>query len=299
MNRKIEILKYISKENKGIEIAPWHSPIAPKKEGYNCLILDVFDTSRLIENAKSAGLSQEQIDNIECVDIVSNSIELDKVIDIRGEIGTFDYIISSHNFEHIPNPIKFLRASGRVLKNNGNLSMAIPDKRACFDYFNPITTLGTWLNSYIENQIKPNLQQIFERNYVRAAYHNGNNIVESFEINTDPSKIIPSMDLKNSFALWKYQKLTNDDAYIDCHCSYFTPSSLRLLVEEVHYLGLSPFSIIEVSKAYGNEFFVHLINTGYKSYNEAEENEFLRRRRELLHNIHDECAMQSQKIHLF
>lgn len=45
------LLANISRHMKGIEIAPYHRPIAPKSQGYNCLTLDIFDTNTLRERA--------------------------------------------------------------------------------------------------------------------------------------------------------------------------------------------------------------------------------------------------------
>jgi hypothetical protein len=46
------LLKFIDKNMKGIEIAPFHRPIAPKSQGFNCLSLDIFDTQALKERAR-------------------------------------------------------------------------------------------------------------------------------------------------------------------------------------------------------------------------------------------------------
>ena len=51
MDRRDAILKYITKEQRGIEIGPWFNPLAPKREGYSCLALDVFDSETLRKRA--------------------------------------------------------------------------------------------------------------------------------------------------------------------------------------------------------------------------------------------------------
>lgn len=47
MDRNSLILRFVDKEMLGVEIGPWHSPIAPKALGYDCLSLDVADTETL------------------------------------------------------------------------------------------------------------------------------------------------------------------------------------------------------------------------------------------------------------
>lgn len=97
--RKEQILKYVTKDLKGIEVAPWHQPIAPKKEGFNILTLDIFNTAVLREKAAAdPNISTEFLKNIEEVDFVTSALDIDLAVEEIGELGTFNYIISSHNF---------------------------------------------------------------------------------------------------------------------------------------------------------------------------------------------------------
>ncbi len=107
MDRRDAITKYITKDMRGLEVGPWFAPLAAKKGGYNCLSVDVFDADALRERARNdSNISDEVLSNIEEVDLLGTSTEIASLIEARGEIGTYDYIISSHNFEHLPNPIK-------------------------------------------------------------------------------------------------------------------------------------------------------------------------------------------------
>ena len=150
MDRREQIAKHISREMRGIEIAPWHSPIVPKREGYNCVTLDFFDTATLHQRAKDdPQVNDTLLERIEDVDIVGSAVDIKSLVEARGELGAFDYIISSHNFEHLPNPVKFLQGCSEVLKPDGMLSMAVPDKRGCFDYFKPYSTTADFVEAYL------------------------------------------------------------------------------------------------------------------------------------------------------
>ena len=154
MTRQQHITKYISKAMRGIEIAPWHSPIVPKREGYNCVTLDFFDTATLHQRAKDdPQVNDTLLERIEDVDIVGSAVDIKSLVEARGELGAFDYIISSHNFEHLPNPVKFLQGCSEVLKPDGMLSMAVPDKRGCFDYFKPHSTTADFIEAFFENRL--------------------------------------------------------------------------------------------------------------------------------------------------
>ena len=136
MDRNAEILRHVSLSDLGIEIGPWHSPLAPKARGYNCLSMDVFDTDTLRARAAADPLVPDDVARrIEHVDLVGGAGSLRTLAEDRCIAGHVSYIISSHNIEHIPDPITFLQDCGTVLKPGGYLSMAIPDRRACFDFF--------------------------------------------------------------------------------------------------------------------------------------------------------------------
>jgi SAM-dependent methyltransferase len=53
----------------------------------------------------------------------------------------YDFVLSSHNLEHIANPIKALHNWKRVLKPQGFLVLVLPDKHRTFDYLRPVTPL--------------------------------------------------------------------------------------------------------------------------------------------------------------
>jgi SAM-dependent methyltransferase len=122
--------------------------------------------------------------------LFGSSTEIFDIVAARGELSSFDYIISSHNFEHLPNPINFLQGCEKVHKPRGYLSMTLPDKRACFDDFRPISTLGSWLDAYLENRSRPTPAQSFEQSSLHCRYSTEGDEFSSFEINKDPARII-------------------------------------------------------------------------------------------------------------
>ncbi|QTD45762.1 class I SAM-dependent methyltransferase [Ottowia testudinis] len=251
--REQKILRYINLSMRGIEIAPYHNPLAPKAKGYNCLTLDVFDFDRLKENAKNDPNVKDKIDLIEPVDIVTSATELDIAIERRGELGTFDYIISSHNFEHLPNPIRFLLACGRTLKPGGILSMAIPNKRFTFDYARSLSRFIDVFRAFHENHIKPDLWTLFDfnasfaENVPTTPQHPGtpkyaNQVTDAFS------------DLKKRLASDAPQD------YMDAHVWVFTPESFTSIMLDCMILGLIPLSLVQIEEA-GFEFYAHFKNT--------------------------------------
>ena len=293
MDRREQLLKHITKRQKGIEIGPWYAPLAAKREGYNCLSFDVFDTETLKRNAEEyPDVDNSCVSSIEAVDIVGSSTEIYDIIAARGELLTFDYILSSHNFEHLPNPIKFLQGCEQVLKLGGYLSMAVPDKRTCFDYFRPASTLGSWLEAYTNNCIRPTAVQFFEMGISYCTYSDeGDEESTSFSLANNPRKINPQKVLKKNFDTYMKRKGTEDVNYWDTHCWTFTPSSLYSILLDVIFLKLVNFDVEEITENNGNEFYVHLRKVESRTF---EDSEFYAKRESLLRSVIDETAYNSR-----
>jgi SAM-dependent methyltransferase len=258
MDRQDAILKYATKQHRGIEIGPWFNPLAPKRDGYQCLALDVFDSETLRKRAADdPNISDAAAAMIEDVDLVGSSDHIGELVRARGEAGTFDYIVSSHNFEHLPNPIRFLQGCATALKPSGVLSMAIPDRRACFDYFRPVTRLSEWIEAFIEDRSKPSRAQDFDSRELFARFDDGEQRAFAFFRNCCPEKVAAELDLDVVFGDWMERLRVDDENYYDAHCSVFTPSSFELLIRDAAYLGQASFEIIEIVDA-GCEFHAHL-----------------------------------------
>ncbi len=291
MDRNETLRRHIKADGLGIEVAPYFTPIMPKRAGYNCLSLDVFDTATLIDKAKiDPNIPDSQVADIEEVDLVGSATEIEALVNARNQLGHFDYIISSHNFEHLPNPIKFLQGCGKVLKPGGVLTMAIPDRRACFDYFRPYTTLGEWIEAFKENRTQPTNAQTFDWLQLFSNLHVDNNKVGAFGLSDDRAKIQVEDSLLAAFGSWNERERAGDTSYQDTHCSVFTRWSFILLINDCYFLGLSPFSCEEVSELYGCEFHAHLKNVGYLKPEDRNTERFYAFRQMALQKIMKETA---------
>jgi SAM-dependent methyltransferase len=291
MDRLAEILKFASKTAKGVEIAPWFAPIAAKSAGYNVTILDVFPTEELRRRAAAdPNIPKDSINRIETVDFVGSAVEIATIVGATDQLGTFDYIISSHNFEHLPNPIKFLQGCQKVLKPGGVLSMAIPDHRACFDHFRPHTTIADWLEAYFENRQRPKLSQIFAQTSYACELKNPPGRETAFFVDDNAAEMRPNEVLRESYNDWLAARDSNDSIYRDAHCSVLTISSIQLLVAEAKFLGLIDFDVKAVAGLNGCEFFIHLQNGPARPDSDTD---FYAKRSRLFQQVADEIAKSS------
>lgn len=63
----------------------------------------------------------------------------------------YDFILSSHNLEHIANPIKALLEWKRVIKRNGYLLIILPNKLGTFDIQREYTSLEHLIDDFKNN----------------------------------------------------------------------------------------------------------------------------------------------------
>jgi SAM-dependent methyltransferase len=282
MDRRAVLLKGITKDMLGIEIGPYHQPLVPKREGYRSLSLDVFDTETLRRNAAAdSAITKKEAEQIEEVDLVGSAPRLAEIVETKGLVGQCDYIISSHNLEHIPDPIRFLQGCEKALKPQGFLSMAVPDKRCCFDYYRPLSMTGDLLEAYFEKRERPSRAQIFQVEALDCRFRDKGVEGFSFDLGADPALIEPFQHLKGSFDNWQASFSAADVTYRDSHCWAMTPSSFELIAREIQFLGLTKLGIESVTGPHGNEFYIRFVNGAPV----PESAEFYARRAALLREI--------------
>ncbi len=148
MTRKEKVLRHINQNGHGIEIGPSHNPIAPKREGYKVHIIDHMSREQLITKYKEHHVN---LDNIEEVDFVWQG---GNYSELTGKSKYYDWIIASHVIEHTPDLICFLNDCDTILKDDGVISLVVPDKRYYFDHYRPITGISKIIDSHVsENNI--------------------------------------------------------------------------------------------------------------------------------------------------
>ena len=90
MDRLAELLRFVPKDGKGLEIAPWFVPIAPRRAGYRCASLDILDQEQLIRRAAvDRNIPSERLALIEKVDFVGNAVDIADIVAEKGELGSF------------------------------------------------------------------------------------------------------------------------------------------------------------------------------------------------------------------
>lgn len=74
----------------------------------------------------------------------------------------YDFALSSHNLEHIANPLKALFELKRVIKKGGYIIIILPEKSKCFDHNRQYTTFDVLLDKYKRNVGEDNLDSLVD-----------------------------------------------------------------------------------------------------------------------------------------
>lgn len=242
--RERAVFYLIDKQGFGLEIGPSHNPIAPKKNGYNVHILDHLSANDLRIKYQDHGLN---LDNIEEVDFIWSGQPLHELI---GRKHCYDWIIASHVIEHLPDLISFLQQSEQLLKPNGVLSLVVPDKRYCFDYFQPVSSTGMLLDVHKQKRTHPTPGQVFDH-FANKATANG---AGAWSPNYKKGADALMYTIERANAQW-HKAITTDD-YVDVHCWRFTPESFALILSDINRLGLVKLVIQASFPTNGCEFYV-------------------------------------------
>ncbi len=255
-NRYKKMLLGIRKDQLGLEIGPSHRPVAPKREGYQVEILDYLTKDELIEKYKSHHVNVNAIEEVDYVWKGGSYSQL------TGKREYYDYILSSHSIEHSTNFIEFLKDCSNMVKNNGVISLAIPDKRQCFDHFRQVTTIGTVLDDYFQGK----------------EYHSPG-IVGEYLLNSVKRNQKLSWDKKRFQKNWSanfafihdysyagecIKDVLDKETYMDIHHYVFTDASFCLLILDLGVLGFIDLVVERCFQTVGNEFIVTLKKTKEK-----------------------------------
>lgn len=115
----------------GLEIGALHNPL-PLPPQAQVRYVDRFDVIELRRH-----YPELHGQSFVPIDIVDDGEKLTTVED-----GSQDFVIANHFLEHCEDPIGTLKNHFRVLRPDGFLYLAVPDKRFTFDANRPLTPLG-------------------------------------------------------------------------------------------------------------------------------------------------------------
>ena len=240
-DRVIKLKEDLKLSGIGLEIGVLVAPIIKKNES-KVYYVDYFSAEQLKENYKDDPIVD--INKVEQVDFILSKTSYQE---IKSQIGLVDYIVASHVFEHIPDPIGWLNELSSILKPNGILSLAIPDRRYMFDYYIKETTV-TQLFSY-RRLIRPSVNQV------------SNYFLNMCDV--DPIGVwIQNYSKRKQMAFHSLEHASDvilraeKGEYINSHCTFWTCESFKEIFPKLQ----TPFEIYKIYEPmkFTNEFIVKL-----------------------------------------
>jgi SAM-dependent methyltransferase len=162
----------------------------------------------------------------------------------------FEWIVASHVIEHMPDLAGFLNSCGRILAVGGILSLAVPDKRYCFDC----------------ERENSSLARVIDAALVKPVTHSPGTAAEHFlKVRRKGGKIAwkhghrgalePVHGLQDAM---QAMTMAKDGLYQDLHAWVFTDESFRQLIRDLRDLRLINLQERSFTSTQGCEFFMTL-----------------------------------------
>ena len=252
MNRQEKILLHIDPTGHGIEVGPSYNPVAPRKNGYKVDVIDHLSRDELIAKYRGLGVNEDLLENIDDVDFIWQDQSYEE---LTGKSKHYDWIIASHVLEHTPDLIEFINRCDQVLKDDGVLSLVVPDKRYSFDHYRPLSSLSKIIDAHCQSGRfhTPGTAAEFYLNAVAR----GDRIVWGPRA-TGQYQLSHSLEdarqaMKSAMTTQQYQ---------DYHAWCFLPQAFRLLIQDLFDLELIALRELTYFPTAGFEFFVTLSRRG-------------------------------------
>jgi SAM-dependent methyltransferase len=222
-----EVARHINIQGtRGLEIGAFDRPVFTKEEA-SVAFLDYRTTDEArAYAAKAPGHDPDFVVPIDYV--VGGSNDWHEVPD-----ASFDWVISCHALEHCPNLIGMMRIIGKKMKPGGILISNLPDKRATFDVFRPLSTLGQIVEDFILDRHAPSVQAVFDHIY----YTRGISQADAWALTANTL-----LENNRNFDLAFSQAKLSLSRYHDAHRYVFTSESFLAIMTELCASQMIPFS---------------------------------------------------------
>ena len=227
-----------------LEISPWDRPFL---HGEHVKYFDAFDAETL---RKTAAAASRHANNVPAkIDFVSP----------KGDLGVvnekFDIVFSSHVIEHCPDLVEHFRQVSRLLNQGGVYVLIVPDKRYCFDYYHPESTISEVIDAAVSKRKIPRLADVinlgFTRTHNSAKLHWRGNHGERYGYRNTPLAADLKVEVMGEYfadngednrrekilrLIEKYSDALERGEYISTHNWRFTPENFRYIVHMLNDL---------------------------------------------------------------
>jgi hypothetical protein len=283
---RFEVLRSgVGKSQKIIEVGPAHNAVFPKRDGWHAYSIDHTDQAGLRTKYRTDLSVDPSL--IEPVDFVCADGDLSAAVPVEHH-GTFDVFVASHVIEHTPDLVAFFSTAEALTKPEGRVILAIPDKRVCFDYYRPISTVGEVLEAFHQHRTSHSRKTLWDFIFHCALKRKQLGWARN-------SQDMPELAFKLADASASAAK-SDSGEYVDAHNWIFIPASFELIVTCLAKLGLTDWQIAQREIAETTEFYVSMGRGGKAAISRMSEEEFSSLQHRLLEAVMLELDDQSRQM---
>lgn len=218
------------KDGVGVEIGPLNLPQLSKEES-RILYVDHLDTEGL----------QKKYPTLEGIVPVDRPMVNNSLKDTLCNDAPLDFVIASQVFEHVPNPIRWLREISSVLRVGGLVALSLPDRRFTFDFYREETRASDIIAAFINDHVRPDARCIYDH-YSLVSPVNMKGIIPH---SLYPHEVIAGRGAVSAGNVHdnplEYVQNAQSGDYLDAHCWVFTPPSFLLVMAHLANAGFLPF----------------------------------------------------------
>ena len=247
--RRDLLLAGIPRTARLVEIGASFRPLAPKRDGWNTCVVDHDTREGLLTKYAAASIDA---DAIEEVDVLWRGGPLHEAFP-PDRLGTFDAVIASHVLEHMPDLIAFLAGARRLVRDDGCLVFALPDKRWSFDFFRPPTLAGRVLLAHRDRRERHCPATLFDE----VAYSVTLRGQPGWAAGASADELAFAHPPGTAKAIFD-AVCRPDDGYRDAHAWQFTPASFALLIIDLAQAGACDWRVEWLQPAPAVEFLGRL-----------------------------------------
>lgn len=227
------MLNKIDSTGKILEIGALCNPLF-KKDEFDVYYADIYGTEEI--KVRFSYFNQELIERMVPVDYVLDE-SYSKTFNGTGM--KFDYIVSSHVLEHMPNPIEFLFDVLSILNVHGKICLLLPDKEFTFDHYRENTSFADWFDVYSRGEANNVPRIVFDSEFCKV---NENDFVKYWNKTVSPC---PNPEINHVLDLYDDLVENCENNTFDGHYWVFTDRSfLRILVNLIR-LNILPYKLID------------------------------------------------------
>lgn len=251
-SRKDKLLAMLALgESIGAEVGPLHNALVAKNES-TIFYVDHCDTATLKNRwstDKTVDLSKLHVDAVWGLHTLREAIDNSELAMQRNLQGCrLDFLLASHVVEHVPDMITWFREIHSVLKPDGSVRLAVPDKRYSFDILRRTSTIEDVADGFVRRRRVPSGNRVldFTLNMVNV------DCGKAWSNQINPNELVHGYTVAQSLAL--AEDAENNGTYHDVHCWVFTPSTFADLCCELSAAGLLQFECDLIVPTVRNEF---------------------------------------------